>query len=1075
MPKIRTTRTKKPPEGFEEIESILDDYAKKMRDAENESHEGKRKSESLWPIMRISHTRSRYIYELYYKREAISKELYEWLLKEGYADANLIAKWKKTGYEKLCCVRCIQTRDMNYQGSTCICRVPKAQVKEGTVVQCVHCVLDRPRNDEAGSSGFTQIELAGGILSGENPSHFDTANPIRIWVIQLILIVCMTQGLALVLAKLKQPRVIAEVIGGILLGPTAFGRIPNFSKTVFPPESLPYLSLVATIGLCLFMFVIAMELDIAVIKRNAKASTAISAAGMILPFGVGVAVAVPIYHQFIDPEKASFGHFLLFVGVAISITAFPVLCRILTELKLLDTHVGVTTLSAGVGNDVVGWILLALTVALVNASEGLTALYILLTCVGWILFVLFPVKWGYRWLARYSGSLGSGTPTPFMMTVTMLLVFASAFFTDVIGVHAIFGAFIAGLVIPRDNGFSIALLEKIEDLVSILFLPLYFTLSGLKTDLGLLNDGTAWGYTFLVIVVAFLGKFIGCAVTARLMGFNTRESGAIGMLMSCKGLVELIVLNIGLAAGILDTKVFSMFVMMAVVLTFITSPCTVFIYPERVRQHISANKSSSEDPANMNHRRSVAGNATGPISLMTRFTVVLSKIEHLPAVMTLTQFLQPPLKASLAKPALIGTSDEKMDLMDPSSPIISPLPSNTPLVSDGTPRVTIDALRLIELTERTSAVMRVTAAEELMHRDTLISVMRTFGHLNRIPVSSALSIVPQESFSSSVTSHARETNADLVVVPWNAAPSAIEEIPQNSNGVAPQNPFDAIFGGRSAAVDKATALGYSQFIRRVFVESPADVALFIDRGLSPLETSATYGQHIFLPFFGGPDDRLALAFVVQLCAHPAVSATVMRMKKTDGLEETETRATDVKTQQVAATLAANNMTVHSVGATSQFDTDLLTLVLQMGPDTIYPQNTTQTRLQSETADNLFWTQMVSSSDAQSPAIQGALSRITFVEDESPTPLAGILKQCSNEHDSAVASSKALLVVVGRGRRLAAESHTDELREIIAASNASGTIGGEVRRTVGDVATAFVATGAKASLFVLQASDNVGDD
>ncbi|KAG2155066.1 G10 protein [Suillus bovinus] len=139
MPRIRTTRTKKPPEGYEDIESILDDYAKKMRDAENESHEGKRKAESLWPIMRISHTRSRYIYELYYKREAITRELYDWLLKEGYADANLIAKWKKTGYEKLCCLRCIQTKDMNYQGSTCICRVPKAQVRSGTIVECVHC------------------------------------------------------------------------------------------------------------------------------------------------------------------------------------------------------------------------------------------------------------------------------------------------------------------------------------------------------------------------------------------------------------------------------------------------------------------------------------------------------------------------------------------------------------------------------------------------------------------------------------------------------------------------------------------------------------------------------------------------------------------------------------------------------------------------------------------------------------------------------------------------------------------------------------------------------------------------
>ncbi|PWN88894.1 G10 protein [Acaromyces ingoldii] len=139
MPKIRTSRTKPPPEGFEEIEGILDDYARAMRDAENESHEGKRVKESLWPIMRIAHTRSRYIYDLYYKREAISKELYDWLLKQGYADANLIAKWKRQGYEKLCCVRCIQSRDMNYSGSACICRVPKSQVKGNQVVECVHC------------------------------------------------------------------------------------------------------------------------------------------------------------------------------------------------------------------------------------------------------------------------------------------------------------------------------------------------------------------------------------------------------------------------------------------------------------------------------------------------------------------------------------------------------------------------------------------------------------------------------------------------------------------------------------------------------------------------------------------------------------------------------------------------------------------------------------------------------------------------------------------------------------------------------------------------------------------------
>jgi len=138
MPKIKTSRTKPPPEGFDEIEAILDTYATKMRDTENEDHEGKRKNEALWPIMRIAHTRTRYVFDLYYKREAISKELYDWLVKEGYADANLMAKWRKAGYEKLCCVRCIQSRDTNY-GATCICRVPKAQLKGGVVVECVHC------------------------------------------------------------------------------------------------------------------------------------------------------------------------------------------------------------------------------------------------------------------------------------------------------------------------------------------------------------------------------------------------------------------------------------------------------------------------------------------------------------------------------------------------------------------------------------------------------------------------------------------------------------------------------------------------------------------------------------------------------------------------------------------------------------------------------------------------------------------------------------------------------------------------------------------------------------------------
>jgi Kef-type K+ transport system membrane component KefB len=179
-------------------------------------------------------------------------------------------------------------------------------------------------------------------------------------------------------------------------------------------------------------------LDVNVAKKNAKASLVISVAGLAIPLGLGAAIAVPIYHQFVDPS-VNYGYFILFVAVAVGITAFPVLCRILTETRLMNTTVGVLVLSAGVGNDVTGWILLALTVALVNASTGLIAFYVLLTGFGYTLFLLLPFKWAFKWLARRSGSLDKGEPSAFMMTVILILVLISAFFTDIIGIHPIFG------------------------------------------------------------------------------------------------------------------------------------------------------------------------------------------------------------------------------------------------------------------------------------------------------------------------------------------------------------------------------------------------------------------------------------------------------------------------------------------------------------------------------------------------------------------------------------------------------------------------------------------------------------
>ena len=216
------------------------------------------------------------------------------------------------------------------------------------------------------------------------------------------------------------------------------GRIPNFTNTIFPQTSIPHLVLTSSIGITLYLFLIGLEVDVRLMRRNGKSAALVSTLGLVVPLGLGAAIAVPLYHTFIS-DTVSLGYFILFVAVAVGITAFPVLCRILTELKLLDTNVGLIVLAAGVGNDVIGWVLLALTVALVNASGGLTALYVLLVGVGYVLFMLFPVRLAFRFLLKKSGSLATGQPTTLVMTVTLLMVFISAFLTDIIGIHPIFG------------------------------------------------------------------------------------------------------------------------------------------------------------------------------------------------------------------------------------------------------------------------------------------------------------------------------------------------------------------------------------------------------------------------------------------------------------------------------------------------------------------------------------------------------------------------------------------------------------------------------------------------------------
>ncbi|KZT65834.1 hypothetical protein DAEQUDRAFT_814014 [Daedalea quercina L-15889] len=875
----------------------------------------------------------------------------------------------------------------------------------------------------------------GGLLNGEDPSAFTTSDPLKTWIIQLGVILMITQLLGLILRRIRQPKVIAEVIGGILLGPTAFGRIPGFTTHIFPAVATPYLSLVANIGLCLFLFLVGMEIEWSVVQRNYKRAPFIALAGITLPFGLGAALSRPLYHHFIS-DSVKYTDFMLFTGVAYSITAFPVLCRILTELKLLDTHVGVTVLSAGVIDDIVGWVLLALSVALVNSGSGLTCLWILLVTIAWALVLFFVLRPIIYWLARRTGSIENG-PTISFMTITILLMFGSAFFTDIIGVQSIFGAFLVGLIIPREGGLCIALTEKLEDMVQVIFLPLYFTLSGLNTNLGLLDDGITWGFTIAIISLSFSGKFSGCTLASRALGFRWREAATVGSFMSCKGLVELIVLNVGLSAGILTQKVFSMFVLEAVFLTFMTTPLVNTFYPPSMRvrlgQHAPQHDAASLQRSDSAHKGSVKSDDVAAPELSkfeesderkSRFTVVLDRLEHLPGMMVLTQLIQPP-------PILAADHSPKKKAARRAS------------------SVSVDAFRLIELSDRTSAVMRSSNTDVLIHKDPLLNIFGTFGRLNRVSVSSSLAIVPFEDLPASVVEHAQQHGSQLIFVPWTPVQRSAEsdtDSPSTSAENQPSNPFEALFRAAHSGSGQPSSTLHSNFVRGIFAQATTDVALFIDRqhpgefGLPAFD-----GQHhIFLPFFGGPDDRLALSFVVQLCANPGVTATVVRVSKSAFDDLSRIDSVD---KLKMAHLGPEEATVHTIAF----------------PDTVYDAQTTQTRIQSETADNIAWTRYSSQQPPDSP-LASALSRISFSDIRTPAPLQTVIEYANNLSETAAERRAQPIIIVGRSRRLATENHHSEITQLIEQYGGSG---GEVKKTVGDVAAALMIARCKPDIVVLQ--------
>ena len=395
-------------------------------------------------------------------------------------------------------------------------------------------------------------------------------HPLAILLAQIITIIFVARIFGWLFKKIGQPTVIGEILAGIFLGPSLIGMyFPEFSNALFPIQSLGNLQFLSQIGLILFMFVIGMELDLKVLRRKAQEAVVISHASIVFPFTLGIGLAYFLYQSF-APQGVGFLSFGLFIGIAMSITAFPVLARIVQERGLHKTHLGTIVITCAAADDITAWSLLAAVIAVVKAGSFLSALYII-ALAGVYVFIMIKV------VKPFLKRVGDLHPTSENLSKPIVALFfltliISSYATELIGIHALFGAFMAGAIMPDSSRFRAMFIEKVEDVAVVLFMPLFFVFTGLRTEIGLLNDPSLWKTTGLIILVAIIGKFLGSALASRFVGQNWKDSLAIGALMNTRGLMELVVLNIGYDLGVLTPEIFAMMVIMALVTTFMTGP-----------------------------------------------------------------------------------------------------------------------------------------------------------------------------------------------------------------------------------------------------------------------------------------------------------------------------------------------------------------------------------------------------------------------------------------------------------------------------------------------------------------------
>ncbi|XP_051137006.1 cation/H(+) antiporter 15-like [Andrographis paniculata] len=651
-----------------------------------------------------------------------------------------------------------------------------------------------------------------GIWQGDNPLDYS----LPLFILQLTLVVVTTRLLVLVLRPLRQPRVIAEILGGIILGPSVLGQSNKFATTVFPLRSVMVLETMANVGLLYFLFLVGVEMDISVIRRTGRKAISIAIAGMVLPFLIGVFYAL-VLEEKLRPDFVKLGTFILFLGVSLSVTAFPVLARVLAELKLLNTEIGRIAMSSALINDICAWVLLALAIALAeNEAMSLASVWVLLSSVAFVLFCIFVLRPFISWSA---GRTPEGESiSEFYICLILTGVMVCGFITDAIGTHSVFGAFVFGLIIP--NGpLGVILIERLEDFVSGLLLPLFFAISGLKTNLASITGVSTWAVLALVTALACMGKIVGTLLVCLYNKMPFYEGLTLGVLMNAKGLVEMIVLNVGKDQKVLDDKAFSTLVIATVAMTSIIAPAVTNIYkPAR--------------KATPYTRRTIQRSDQGEL----RVLACVHTPRNAPTMINLLEASHP----------------------NKASPIYA-------LV-----------LHLVELTGRASAMLIVHNTHNQQQQqksgsgsgapgldptqaqtDHIINAFRNFEQQvgGFVSVQSLTTISPYSTMHEDICSVAEDKHVAFIILPFHK-----------------QQTVDGAM--------EATNPAYRTINQNVLANAPCSVGILVDRGLTGAARLPNQQQpgahHVAVLFFGGADDREALAYGWRMSRHPEISLTVLR-------------------------------------------------------------------------------------------------------------------------------------------------------------------------------------------------------